>query len=62
MLFYDFIFFNNTVGENIIGAPKLRNNYGAIQLLIFHEIAIFDFSLLLLVKVSLLILFASILV
>ena len=25
----------HTVGENIIGAPKIQNNYGALQLLIF---------------------------
>ena len=25
----------NTVGENIIGAPKMRNNSGAIKLFIF---------------------------
>ena len=28
-----------TIGKNIIGAPKMRNNYGTIQLLIFFSIA-----------------------
>ena len=27
----------NTVGENIIGAPKIRNNYGAISSLFFFQ-------------------------
>ena len=40
------------VSENIIGAPKMRNNNGTIL------ISILDFSLLLLVKLSLLIYFA----
>ena len=41
----------STVDENIIGAPKMRNNYGAIQLFIFqYSNKIFDFSLLILVK------------
>ena len=43
-----------TVGENIIATTKIRNNYGAIQSFIF--------SILLLVKLSLLILFAFFLV
>jgi hypothetical protein len=35
------------VGENIIGAPKIQNNYGAIQLLIFTllQLAILVISL-----------------
>jgi hypothetical protein len=45
---------NSTVGENIIATTKIRNNYGAIQS--------FNFSLLPLVQLSLLILFASFLV
>ena len=49
-----------TVSENIIATSKIRNNYGAIQSLIFPPIL--DFSLLLLVKLSLLIPFASFLV
>ena len=54
----------STVGENIIATTKIRNNYGAIKSLIFFKfaIAILDFSLLLLVKLSLLILFVSFLV
>ena len=53
-----------TVGENIIATTKIGNNYGAIQSFIFPNIAIeiLDFSLLLLVKLSLLILFAPFLV
>ena len=56
------IFFNGknallyTVGENIIATTKIRNNnYVAIQSFIFSNIAIaiFDFSLLLLVKFTL---------
>ena len=54
-----FIMVENTVDENIIGAPKLLNNYGAINLFIF---SILDFSLLLLVKVLLLIIFAPLMV
>ena len=46
-----------TVSKNIIATTKIQNNYGAIQSLIFPI-----FSLLLLVKLSLLILFASFLV
>ena len=51
----------NKVGENIIGAPKIRDNYGAISAFLFSNIAIaiFDFFLLILVKSSLLIFFAS---
>ena len=49
-------FSNSTVGENIIATTKIRNIYGAIQSLILN------FSLLLLVKLSLLILFAAFLV
>ena len=51
----------STVGENIIATTKIQNNYGAIKSLIFPNIAIaiLDFSLLLIVKFSLLILFAS---
>ena len=50
-----------TVGENIITTTKIRNNYGAIQSFQFSilRIAKLDFSLLPLVKLSLLILFAS---
>ena len=44
---------NTTADENIVGAPKMRNNYGAFQLFFF---------LLLLEKLSLLIFFASFLV
>ena len=44
----------NTVSENIIGAPKMRNYNGAIQLIIF--------PILLLVKLLLLIFFASFMV
>ena len=65
MLYFHILYspciFYNTVGENIIATTKIRNNYGAIQSFIF-AIAILVFSLLLLVKLSLLILFASILV
>ena len=45
----------STVHENIISAPKLRNNYLAIQLLFFSKIAIeiLGFSLLLLIHLSL---------
>ena len=43
----------DTVDEKIMVTTKIRNNYGAIT------IAILDFSLLFLVKLSLLILFAS---
>ena len=53
-----------TVGENIIATTKIRNNYGAIRSFKISNIAIaiLDFSLLLLVKLSLIILFASFLV
>ena len=52
-----------TVGENIIATTKIRNNYGVIQTFKFPiVIAILDFSLLLLVKSSLLILYTSFLV
>ena len=47
-----------TFGENIIATTKIRNNYITIQSFIF-PIAILDFSLLLLVKLSLLNFFAS---
>ena len=50
-----------TPGENINATTKIRNNYGAIQSFKF-TIAILDFSLLLLVKLSLLIIFTSFLV
>ena len=40
-----------TVGEKIIGAKKMWNNYGAIQIVIF--IAILDFSWLLSLRLSL---------
>jgi hypothetical protein len=47
------------VGEKMISTSKIRNNYGGIQLFIIqYVIAILDFSLLLLVKLLLLILFA----
>ena len=36
-----------SAGENIIGAPKKRNNYGAIKLLVHIVIVILDFYLLL---------------
>ena len=49
----------HTVGENVIAITKIRNNYCAIQ---SFKFPILDFSLLLLVKLSLLILFASFLV
>ena len=52
----------DTVGENIIATTKIRNNYGDMHRIINFSniaIAILDFSLLLLVKLSLLILFAS---
>ena len=45
-----------TIDENIIATTKIRNDYGAIQSFIF-QISILDFSSLLLVKLSLLILF-----
>ena len=48
----------NTVDENIIGASRKRNDYGAIKLLSFTKLQL-DFSLLLLVKLSLLILYFS---
>ena len=47
-----------TVVDNIIATTKIRNNYGAIQSFIVPILRqILDFSLLLLVKLSLLILF-----
>ena len=52
-----------TVGDNIIATTKIRNNYGALIINFSNiAIAILDFSLLLLVKLSLFILFASFLV
>ena len=53
---------SNKLGENIIGALKIRNTHGAALLFCFPAIAILDFSLLLLVKLSLLIFFALFLV
>ena len=54
---------NTKIGETFIGSPKMLNNYGAIKLLIFSDIAItiFDFSLLLFVQLSLLIFFGNML-
>ena len=49
-----------TAGENINAASKIRNNYVATQAFILP--IILDFSLLLLLKLSLLILYASFLV
>ena len=52
-----------TIDKNIITTTKIRIYYGVIQSFISHiAIAILDFSLLLLVKLSLLIPFASFLV
>ena len=31
-----------TVGENIIVAPKMQNNYGDIQILSFFQIGLFS--------------------
>ena len=53
--------FKDTVGEIIIGAPKIRNNYGAIIHLSNIAIAILDFSLTIWLS-FLLLLFASFLV
>ena len=50
-----FVFNLYKVDENIIGTTKIQDNYGAIQLFNFP----FDFSLLLLVKLSLLNIFTS---
>ena len=57
-----FIIANSTAGENIIGAPKMGNNYGAI--FNFSNIATtkLNFFLLLLVQLSLFIFSASFLV
>ena len=51
-----------TVAENIIATTKIRNNYHSIIHFYNIGIAILDFSLLLLVKLSILIPFASFLV
>ena len=52
----------DSVNVNIIGAPKIREKKMCYQIVIFTKIAILDFCLLLLVKLSLLTFFASFLV
>ena len=50
------LYIQYTVGENIIATTKIRNNYGPIH---SFKFPILDFSLLRLVKLSLLFLFAT---